>query len=266
LRKQVEKEKEKLKKSGSVGTAVMQAAKDFSVISRFVLDEDRAAYSLTIELQSPLDLIVLRSTVHLDVLDAAECSVHISTNENDMNNKFVATCRCINNEKRVSITIRTTEGEYGELYVTVVNSVTPKAAKLLRFSVKPLSLQLRVYDPTPDEMNRPRSTLAFKGNTSVAVLREWLLTLFELPPRADEDEVEAKFMFRHVFTGAITTASYNGSELRIESESATTIAIVKECIGQLATARRVQLTETTSSFAVHDETVLSLLKLVILLK
>jgi hypothetical protein len=50
--------------------------------------------------------------------------------EDGMNNKFVATLRCQGQEKRVSVTLRPTEGEYGELSMTVVATLTPKVAKV----------------------------------------------------------------------------------------------------------------------------------------
>jgi hypothetical protein len=38
--------------------------------------------------------------------------------------------RCQGQEKRVSVTLRPTEGEYGELSMTVVATLTPKVAKV----------------------------------------------------------------------------------------------------------------------------------------
>lgn len=40
--------------------------------------------------------------------------------------------RCQGQEKRVSITLRTTEGEYGEMSVTIVAATDPKAAKVIQ--------------------------------------------------------------------------------------------------------------------------------------
>jgi hypothetical protein len=38
--------------------------------------------------------------------------------------------RCQGQEKRVCVTLRPTEGEYGELSVTIVAALTPKVAKV----------------------------------------------------------------------------------------------------------------------------------------
>ena len=147
--------------------------------------------------------------------------------------------------------------------VTVVNTATPKAAKVLRYSLKPLSLQMRIYNPPIAAMERPRSSMIFKGNDGMAVSREWVQSLFfDVPPKADDDEVECTYTFRNVFTNAITTVFFRANELRFESESASTITIAKERIEQLATSRRVQIQENISNDDVNDETVVSYLNLV----
>ena len=158
-----------------------------------------------------------------------------------------------------------TLGEFGELFVTVVNSASPKSAKVLRYSFRPLSLQLRVHQLSSEELSRPRCFVSFKANSaSAAIFHDWVLSLFfDLPPKGlSEDEVETSFHFRNVFTRAITLVSYRANDLRFESESATTIAIIKEYIGQQATSRRVQLQESLSSDIINDQTVRSFLKLV----
>lgn len=266
LKTRVDKERERLKKiSVTAVTQATQGAHDFSVNARFGLDADHAAYVLSVELQTPIDLLVLRSPVRLEVLDVDDtsCRVFVSpTDPADPTCRFLATCRGTGKERRLSLVIRTTEGEHGDLSVTVVNGAVPKAAKLLRFTIKPLSLQQRAFDLPSDALARPRSCLTFKGSLNATVMREWLLFLFELPPRAEDDETEAAFHFRNVFSGAISSAAYSINELRFESESASTIAIIKECVGQLATSRRVQLTESLSSVATQDQAVVSLLRLV----
>lgn len=52
---------------------VMKPPPDFSIISKFALDADLAAYTLSIELQSSIDLIILRSPVFLEFTDTGEC-------------------------------------------------------------------------------------------------------------------------------------------------------------------------------------------------
>jgi len=73
LKKRVDKERDKLKKSAGVEAVrgvTQPAATDFPINSKFYLDTKIAAYVLTIELQIPIDLIILRSPVVLDLLES----------------------------------------------------------------------------------------------------------------------------------------------------------------------------------------------------
>ena len=149
--------------------------------------------------------------------------------------------------------------------VTVVNTATPKAAKVLRFSLKPLSLHKRIHATNDEMLVRPRTVVTFRGNVGVSVLRDWIQTLFfDIPPKAEEDEVESSYTFKNVFTGALTVVFLRVNELRFESESASTVTIAKECIEQMATSKRVQIQESISNDGTNDEAVISYLHLVIL--
>jgi hypothetical protein len=84
----LEKEREKLKKS-SIAMQSMPPVQDFSIISKFTMNAAAAAYLLTVELQvrifingillisiltlltrqTPIDLIILRSPVVLDLVE-----------------------------------------------------------------------------------------------------------------------------------------------------------------------------------------------------
>jgi hypothetical protein len=73
LKKRLDKERDKLKKSAvgeTAARATQSAAADFPINSKFYLDTKIAAYILTIELQIPIDLIILRSPVVLDLLES----------------------------------------------------------------------------------------------------------------------------------------------------------------------------------------------------
>ena len=119
LQTRVDKEKEKLKKlSTKAADAVTLSAQDFHINARFTLDEDLAAYILSVELQTPIDSLVLRSPVHLEMVDSEDrgCSVYITPTDHDdelhsgNSSRFIAACKCPNAEKRLTLAFRTTEG------------------------------------------------------------------------------------------------------------------------------------------------------------
>ena len=58
------------------------------------------------------------------------------------------------------------------------------------------------------------------------------------------DEAEGSTLeFENVFTGGVLTASYKRGVVILRSDSASTLAIVKEQISKEATARRVHITD-----------------------
>jgi hypothetical protein len=257
LKKQVEKEKEKLKKTAP-NTPVIQPAVDFPIITKFIFDKDLAAYVLTIEIQTPIDLILLRSPVHLDLVDSEIGTSVVSVTpphmlipspDEESPNKFVAAFRCQNQERRISIILRSTEGEYGDLTVTVVAAVsTGKSAKVVKFPLRPLSLHYKVHVLTDEDMDRPRNVIKFQGSVPLAILHEWVQGMLpDIAPRIAEDAVSEKSFFKNAFTGASTVVEYQRNEIIFESECASTIAIAKENVTRLANYRRVQLEEKLSA-------------------
>ena len=158
---------------------------------------------------------------------------------------FCVVHRCQSQERRISITLRTTEGEYGDLLVTVVAALSPtKAAKLLKFTLKPLSLHHKVHVLTETDLARPRNRIQFSGNVPLTTLHDWAQSILpEVPPHIPDDATEEKCYYKNAFTGACTLCEYRRDEIIFESESASTIVIVKENITRMANYRRVKLEE-----------------------
>lgn len=77
--------------------------------------------------------------------------------------KFVAVFRCQSKERRISMTLRTNEGEHGSLYVTIVAESSPKAAKIVKYDLKPLSLHTKLHELSPAELARPRNKMRYSG-------------------------------------------------------------------------------------------------------
>lgn len=173
LRKKVEKERDKVKKlniPNNIGNSSKTIA-EFPANAKFDLDTSLAAYVLQIELQSPIDLIILQCPVILDLVDTehtgnAVLSVtppHLQPATDAAQAKYVAVFRCQSAERRISLTLRTNEGEYGDLNITIVAATTPKAAKVIKYELKPLSLHTKIHRPTDEELARPRNRIRYTG-------------------------------------------------------------------------------------------------------
>lgn len=59
-----------------------------------------------------------------------------------------------------------------------------------------------------------------------------------------EEAEDATLNFENVFTGGLLTVSYRRGAAVLSSDSASTLAIVKELISKEATSRRVHITDS----------------------
>lgn len=270
IQAQVDKDTAKLKSATKGGSTTVPLVKDFPVSCKFALDLDLGAFQLQVEIQTSIDLVLVTSPVPLTMVDtetsgstiASFSSVAETSMSDSKLNKFVATFRCqASDSRRMTAAIRTNEGEFGDIVVTIVVAGAPKAAKVIRFPLKPLSIHTRVHDFSSDEASRPRHTLEYRVTATISTIHEWLTTIFpEMPPHIDETAVKEYLNFRNVFTGGICHVVYMRDSLIIESDSASVIAIVKEHIGRIGTSRRIQLNESVS---MSDDACISFLDLVL---
>ena len=283
LKKKLDKERANVKKSlpssvtagsaastGSTGSAGSAGSVEFPINMKFILDKQTSAYVLSIEIQSAIDLVIIRSETVLDVVDSDIGNSVISitppsllemnaSSDVDTKYKFIAAFRCQGEERRMSITLQPFEGESGQVAVTVVTA-TPKAAKLIKFALTPLSLHYRVHEVSEQEESRPRHVLKFSGAMTIAVVYDWMLTILpDVPSYLSENVTEGVLFFKNAFTGAVSLCRYTRNEIVFESESATTIVIFKENLTKLANIRRVQLDE---HFIANSKSIPSYLSLI----
>lgn len=204
LKKKVDKDREKVKKmtqgsSWSSNTKTdVKLIQQFSANTKFTLDEELVAYILSVELQTPIDLVIISSAVPLNVVESDigtsalsiitpfQPSIRDQNNRNESNSiisssssadrddKFIAVLR-MDQERRVSLSLRTNEGESGDLNITVVTDIGgAKAAKSIKYEIKPLSLHSRIYSLEKEEQNRPKNVVIFQGNIQLDVGHDWV--------------------------------------------------------------------------------------------
>ena len=255
LKKKLEKERANVKKLVPAKANNNTIANvEFSINTKFILDKNISAYVLSMEIQSAMDLVIIRSETVLEVVDSDIGNSVISItppslleassiSDVDTKYKFIAAFRCQGNERRLSVTLRPFEGESGQIAITVVTAA-PKAAKLIKFALTPLSLHYRVHEMNDEEVSRPRHILKFSGPMTVAVVYDWILSILpDVPTYLPENVTEGVLYFKNCFTGAFSICRYRNNEIVFESESSTTIVTFKENLTKLANARRVKLDE-----------------------
>lgn len=156
----------------SSASAALHTA-DFSSTTKFALDREIGVYMLNVEIQCPLDVVIIRSPVKLEVVEVDMTTSLVSVTPEHLLDplaqedadpcRFVAAVRARTGEKRTKLALRPREGDYGDIHVTVVTATSPKMAKSLRFPLKPLSLHAVSHMVTDEEKGRPRCAIKFQG-------------------------------------------------------------------------------------------------------
>lgn len=107
LQQKVIVEREKYQQTANSKTAV-SAVPVFNINDRFQLNHGDASYTLSIEVQMPIDTILLQSDVPVDLLDVEKNSAVVSYSSCDpeSGNFLLATYRCQANTTRLELKIR----------------------------------------------------------------------------------------------------------------------------------------------------------------
>lgn len=254
LKKKVDKEKEKYSKYADEFIPMEQ---QFKIKEAFELDPEEAAYKLTVEIPVPIDIVALQSQVPVDLLDVDTNAAIVSRTPPDRENGnlLLASYRCQEESmNRLTMSVRTVEGQYGDLQAIVIAKMTPKTAQIVKLQIKPLSLHHALHGEVDE---RPMNTLKMTGTFTLGQMHEWVcFCLPDVPSRHQGEEVHMSF--RNVFLGTQLSATYKKGEAVFASDSVSTIAILKEVITKSATARKVRV---DLSFEIRDETVPNFLRL-----
>ena len=180
LREKVHRAREKQQASPSKASS---SNRGFVPRGECSLDAERACYQISLELPVPIDLVHLRSSSSLDLLeDGADATAVVSTCEPDPRHdlpgkpptKLLAAFRCQDDQHALRFCVRTVEGEPGDLRCVVVARGQPKIGRVVDFRVPALSLHRRVHELTADQLARPKNILTLEGTFSSQNAHDWL--------------------------------------------------------------------------------------------
>ncbi|KAA0709574.1 Bardet-Biedl syndrome 7 protein -like protein BBS2-like protein 1 [Triplophysa tibetana] len=243
--------REKYQQSSQSSTAV-SAVPVFSINDKFTLCQDDASYSLTLEVQTAIDNLLLQSDVPIDLLDVDKNSAVVSFSECDSEsngNFLLATYRCQANTTRLELKVRSIEGQYGTLQAYVTPRLQPKTSQVRQYQIKPLSLHQRIH--TIDQ-NRPMNTLRLMGQFSFAEIHSWVVfCLPEVPEKTPAGE-SITFYFQNTFLGTQLDATYCKDDANFKSDNISTISILKDVLSKEATKRKINL---NISYEVNEDSV-----------
>ncbi|CAB1337407.1 unnamed protein product [Coregonus sp. 'balchen'] len=237
--------REKYQQTSQSSTAV-SAMPVFSVNDKFTLCQDDASYSLTLEVQTAIDNLLLQSDVPIDLLDVDKNSAVVSFSECDSEPKgnfLLVTYRCQANTTRLELKVRSIEGQYGTLQAYITPRLQPKTCQVRQYLIKPL----------------PMNTLSLVGQFSFAEIHSWVLfCLPEVPEKTPAGE-NITFYFQNTFLGTQLEATYCKGEGHFKSDNISTISILKDVLSKEATKRKNNL---NISYDINDDSVGHTLKMI----
>ncbi|XP_051915384.1 Bardet-Biedl syndrome 7 protein isoform X1 [Hippocampus zosterae] len=244
----------------SLSKTAVSVVPAFSINDKFTLCQDDASYSLTLEVQTAIDNLLLQSNVPIDLLDVDNNSAVVSFSECDSEqpngNFLLATYRCQANTTRLELKVRSIEGQYGTLQAYVTHRLQPKTCQVRQYHIKPLSLHQRTHSIDQD---RPMNRLSLVGQFSFAEIHSWVVfCLPEVPEKTPAGE-SVTFYFLNTFLGTQLHATYSKGEGHFKSDNISTISILSDVLSKEATKRKINL---NISYDINDDSVSHTLKMI----
>uniref|UniRef100_A0A3Q1HM14 Bardet-Biedl syndrome 7 protein homolog n=1 Tax=Anabas testudineus TaxID=64144 RepID=A0A3Q1HM14_ANATE len=243
----------------SQSSTAVSAVPVFSINDKFTLCQDDASYSLTLEVQTAIDNLLLQSDVPIDLLDVDKNSAVVSFSECDSEpngNFLLATYRCQANTTRLELKVRSIEGQYGTLQAYVTPRLQPKTCQVRQYQIKPLSLHQRTHSIDQD---RPMNRLSLVGQFSFAEIHAWVVfCLPEVPEKTPAGE-SITFYFHNTFLGTQLEATYCKGEGHFRSDNISTISILSDVLSKEATKKKINL---NISYDINDDSVSHTLKMI----
>ena len=247
---------EKAKHLGGGDETLIAADLQFKINDKWALSPEEACYQLHIELNMPLETVLLQSDVPVELLEAESNVAIVSRTDAAGSTGLLATYRCQDSVNRLELRVRTVEGRYGSLQAYVWPHISPKTCRAASYAIKPLSLHTRLQHDVPEEQLPALNVLRISGSFTLAEVHSWVISCMpEVPARLQAEE--ARFQFRNTFLGSLLLCEYRKGDATFRSDSVTSLAIVKEVVTKEATARKIQI---QINVEIKDETVSDLLR------
>ncbi|GFG34141.1 hypothetical protein Cfor_08141 [Coptotermes formosanus] len=240
IEQRVNREREKYQAATQDKVDGLSAIPFISINDKMTLCREDASYSLTLEVQTAIDNVLIQSDVPIDLLDVEKNSAVVSYSacEPGSGNYLLATYRCQMNTTRLELRLRTIEGQHGTLRTYVTPLVQPKCCQVRQYMIKPLSLHMRCHSFDPQ---RPYNILTLKGAFSLGEIHTWVsFCLPEIPEKAPTGD-KVTFTFVSTFLDTMLHCSYWKGEAEFRSDNISTISILKDVLTKEATKKKIKL-------------------------
>eukprot|EP00002_Diphylleia_rotans_P015631 TRINITY_DN3026_c0_g1_i1.p1 TRINITY_DN3026_c0_g1~~TRINITY_DN3026_c0_g1_i1.p1 ORF type:complete len:624 (-),score=133.29 TRINITY_DN3026_c0_g1_i1:700-2571(-) len=262
LQQQAEELKQKTTETRIVQPTTTTPAQipQFGINEKFELIQEDASYMLSVEIQTPIDIIGVQSDVPVELLDTDTNVAILSRTKPDSDSGIylLGTYRCQSATNRLNMKIRTMEGRYGTLMTYIIPRSTPKCCQVVSHPIKPLSLHQRIASIDEESIGRPLNELRITGSFGLAEAHAWVIfCLPDVPEKVTTEDVF--YCFQSTFLGTYLFCRYKKGYLVLRSDSISTISILKEAIAKEATMRKTTISVNVD---IKDESIPHFLTLV----
>lgn len=232
---QLAKEKEALlKKKAKKPTKSGVSYADSGIVGfkanyNFTLLPNEAAYQLTIETQVAMSIVLLQSTINIDLLDSENIPAVVSfsaTDPDQTTNQFLVTLKLNEPANRIVLKVRASEGLYGSLNAFIIpTEESSKVSKRVDVPILPLSLHEKV-STVPNKEDLELSSITLTGNFSQNDILNWISKCLPNVPKIQESE-ETIIYYKSTFIGTHLIVSLGDGKCTISSNNLSALTILK---------------------------------------
>ena len=202
----------------------------FKINYKFSLLSEEANFLLTLESEFPIEMIILQSTVNIDLQEVLTKDVGVNVLF-DEKNKFIATFKLKESIHQVEMKLRTYEGMSDNLNCTVIPYNKPKTAYVVEIPIKSLSLHKKIEES--EEIEKIKITdennlniLNIKGKFIASEINQILsLILPDVTDKLNKDS--AKYTMESTFLHTLVEISLENNFCQIKSNYLTPLIIIK---------------------------------------
>jgi len=211
----------------------------FKAHHTFTLLPNEAAYQLTIETQVNMSILMLQSSINIDILDEDNIPAIVSfpaTDESQDSNQFLITLKMNEETNRIVLKIRTSEGLFGSINAFVIPAESSsKVCKRIEIPILPLSLHEKISaESAKNEKDNPLlnkddlelSSITLTGNFSQNDILNWISKcLYNVPKIQDTQEIV--IYYRSTFVGTYLILSLGDGKCTISTNNLSAMTIIK---------------------------------------
>ncbi|RNF20428.1 putative intergrin alpha chain protein [Trypanosoma conorhini] len=233
--------------AGKRGTPLLAVSSTFKTKVTLSQQKDNPALRLLVEVDTPLDCVVLQSELRLHFLDdgSAEVVLQEEMPENNPSTKSLAIVRPLEARRHsCSVAFWVEDGQWGLLSVTALAIPAPRTAQVKMVQLRPLPLYARVgrVDEAVAEGKGPAalSTMEVQGEFSARDMHSWIFKLLPGTPEMYQEKLTT-LSYEDTFFHHTLGVKYGDGHASFTTGSLQALLVTKRFISFCASERSIEL-------------------------